>query len=73
MLWKGFYHDFSTKMASASASGGECSAPWTPKVPSPPVMIYPGAAPGGGDDCGGRGGREHVEKMMVKIDNQICV
>ena len=41
VLWKGFYHDFSTK--KASASGGFApwppprgSAPWTPEVPSPP-------------------------------------
>ena len=32
MLWKGFYHDFSIK--KASASGGERL--WTPEVPSPP-------------------------------------
>ena len=36
MLWEGFYHDFSTKKASA---------PWTPEVTSPPLTIYPGAAP----------------------------
>ena len=41
ILWKDFYHDFSTK--KASASGGFApwppsrgSAPWTPEVPSPP-------------------------------------
>ena len=51
MLWEGFYHDFSTK--KASASGGFApwppprgSAPWTPEVTSPPLSIYPGAAPG---------------------------
>ena len=50
MLWEGFYHDFSTK--KASASGGFApwppprgSAPWTPEVTSPPLTIYPGAAP----------------------------
>ena len=60
VLWKGFYHDFSTKKASAlggfapwppprgsvpwTPAGG--AAPWTPEVPSPPLTIYPGAAPG---------------------------
>ena len=59
MLWEGFYHDFSTKKASASGGfapwppprgsnlwtppGG--AAPWTPEVTSPPLTIYPGAAP----------------------------
>ena len=50
VLWKGFYHDFSTK--KASASGGFAPwppprgfAPWTPEVPSPSLTIYPGAAP----------------------------
>ena len=33
VLWKGFYHNFSTK--KASASGG--FAPWTPEVPLPPL------------------------------------
>ena len=33
MLWEGFYHE------KASA------APWTPEVTSPPLMVYPGAAP----------------------------
>ena len=52
MLWKGFYHDFSTKKASASGGFAPSppprgSAPWTPEVPSPPLTIYPGAAPGG--------------------------
>ena len=60
VLWKGFYHDFSTKKASASGAWpqtkGLCSpgprrgrggtAPWTTKVPLPPLTIYPGAAPG---------------------------
>ena len=50
VLWKGFYHDFSTKNASASGgfapsppSRGSApwtptrgAAPWTPEVPSPP-------------------------------------
>ena len=36
MLWEGFYHDFSTKKASV---------PWTPVVTSPPLTIYPVAAP----------------------------
>ena len=40
MLWEFFYHDFSTKKVSAG------SAPWTPEVTSPPLTIYPGAAPG---------------------------
>ena len=35
MLWEGFYHDFSTKKVSGD-----------PEVTSPPLMIYPGAAPG---------------------------
>ena len=59
-LWKGFYHDFSTK--TASASGGFApwppprgsapwaptrgAAPWTPEVPLSPLTIYPSAAPG---------------------------
>ena len=60
MLWEGFYHDFSTKKVSASGGlrpltptnglrpldprqGG--AAPWTPEVTSPPLTIYPGAAP----------------------------
>ena len=51
MLWEGFYHDFSTK--KVSASGGFApwppprgSAPWTPpEVTSPPLAIYPSAAP----------------------------
>ena len=32
VLWKGFYHNFSTKKASAPRG----IAPWTPEVPSPP-------------------------------------
>ena len=59
MLWEGFYHDFSTKKR-VSWSGGEAhqgapppgpppggAAPWTPEVTSPPLTIYPGAAPVG--------------------------
>ena len=49
VLWKGFYHDFSTKKASASQKGFQPqprgSAPWTPEVPSLPLKIYPGADP----------------------------
>ena len=50
VLWKGFYHDISTKKASASGDlapwpSPRGSAPWTPKAPLPPLMIYPGAAP----------------------------
>ena len=57
--WEGFYQDFSTKNVSASGGfapwphqgapppgppqGGD--APWTPEVTSPPLTIYPGAAP----------------------------
>ena len=50
VLWKGFYHDFSTKKASASGglapwppprgsatwTPAGSAAPWTPEVPSPP-------------------------------------
>ena len=59
MLWEGFYHDFSTKKVSASGGFAPCphqrapppgpppggAAPWTPVVTSPPLTIYPGAAP----------------------------
>ena len=49
VLWKGFYHNFSTKKASPrgyapwTPAGG--TAPWTPEVPSPSLTIYPGSAP----------------------------
>ena len=61
VLWKGFYHDFSTKKASALSADDNSrppprgSAPWTPaggaspmtpEVPSPSLTIYPGAVPG---------------------------
>ena len=60
VLWKGFYHNFSTKkgfsfreLRPLTPTKGLCpldprrgTAPWTPKVPSPPPLtIYPGAAP----------------------------
>ena len=51
MLSKGFYHDFSTKKASASGdklfpgTPTRGAAPWTPEVSSPHLKIYPGAAP----------------------------
>ena len=46
VLWKGFYHDFSTK--KASASGGEpCRGrcPLDPQGSFAPLTIYLGAAP----------------------------
>ena len=47
MLWEGFYYDFSTKKVSALPPGPPPggAAPWTPEVTSPPLTIYPGAAP----------------------------
>ena len=59
VLWKGFYHDFSTKKVSASGgfapwppprgsapwTPARGPAPWTPEVTSPPLTIYPAAAP----------------------------
>ena len=59
MLCKCFYHDFSTKKASASGAPrgsvpwNPAPAPWTPEFASPPLTIYPGAAP----DDRGRSGR----------------
>ena len=48
VLWKGFYHDFSTK--KASASGGNPHQGVLPPGPlgslAPPLTIYPGATPG---------------------------
>ena len=51
VFWKGFYHNFSTK--KASASGGELCpldprrgrCPLDPEDPLPPLTIDPGAAP----------------------------
>ena len=44
LLWKGFYHDFSTKEASASdPHQGAC--PLAPRGSFAPLAIYPGAAP----------------------------
>ena len=40
MLWEGFYHDFSTKKASASGA-----LPPDPQGNFAPLMIYPGTAP----------------------------
>ena len=50
VIWKGFYHNFSAKKASASGAFAPWppprgSAPWTPEVPSPSLTIYPGATP----------------------------
>ena len=50
MLWKGFYHDFSTNKASASGASPSdphqgALPPGPPRIPCPPLTIYPGAAP----------------------------
>ena len=57
MLWKGFYHDFSTKKASASGGFPDPHQGALPPGPPPgelppgpprfpcPLTIYPGAAP----------------------------
>ena len=61
VLWKGFYHNFSTKKASASGdyapdpTKGLCPldprrgrCPLDPRGSFAPLTIYPDAAPGGG-------------------------
>ena len=53
VLWKGFYHDFSTKKASALTTTKELCpldprrghCPWTPDVPSPPPQRFTLAPP----------------------------
>ena len=44
MLWKSFYHDFSTWKAPASG-GTKGLCPLDPKVALPALTIYPGAVP----------------------------
>ena len=49
MFWKSFYHNFSTKKASASGDlvpwPHQGALPLDPQVPSTPLTIYPGATP----------------------------
>ena len=46
VLWKGFYHDFNTKKASASgATPTKGLCPLDPRGSFAPLTIYPSAAP----------------------------
>ena len=50
VLWKGFYHDFSTKQTSASGGFAPdphqgALPPGPPRFLCPPLTIYPGTAP----------------------------
>ena len=55
MLWEGFYHDFSTKKVSGSGGSPpdphQGAPPPDHEVTSPPLTIYPGAAPAHRSKC----------------------
>ena len=82
MLWKGFYHDFSTK--EASASGGELCPPASPLgalPPAPlrflrPLTIYPGGAPAYDQCIGVCTSSSHLQNrcdvIMVTTYSTLC-